>query len=214
LAVWEQSTADLVFELSRLRQQTWVRAGLRLGIMREPGGFPDSQNREASSRAPNDRERVGTKSDDSPKTVQDGRWQLTSAPGNTVRLVRLPGVDETMRIAILSFTTGKRWDIQLNQPGFRVKAQQRYALNFRARADRPRTVGVGFAKADSPYSTLGLYSKRVLSPDWRSFREEFVASADDENARIHFDVGCRDIAVEFSSVTLTSATDGQLIKPA
>jgi chromosome segregation ATPase len=213
LGVWEQSTADLVFELSRLRQQTWVRAGLRLGIVREPDGFPDSQNREASSGPPDDRERPGTESDCSPKTVQDGRWQLRSAPGNTVRLVRVPGVDETIRIAILSFTTGKRWDIQVNQPGFRVKAQQRYALNFRARADRPRTVGVGVAKADSPWSALGLYSKLVLSPDWRSFREEFVASADDDNARIHFDVGGRDIAVELSSLTLSSTTDGQLIEP-
>jgi hypothetical protein len=101
LAVWEQSTADLAFELSRLRQQTRVRAGLRLGIVREPGGFPVSQNREESG-APDDGECLGTESDCSPKAVQDGRWQLWSAPGNTARLVPLPGVDETLRIAILA----------------------------------------------------------------------------------------------------------------
>jgi SAM-dependent methyltransferase len=49
---------------------------------------------------------------------------------------------------------------------------------------------------------LGLYRKIELTPEWQSFEEEFVAAADEDNARIHFDLGNSGIPVELASVNL------------
>ena len=41
-----------------------------------------------------------------------------------------------------------------------------------------------------------------LTPEWQSFEDEFVATVDDDNARIHFDLGASNAAVELASVRL------------
>jgi hypothetical protein len=41
-----------------------------------------------------------------------------------------------------------------------------------------------------------------LTPEWQTYQEEFVALADDDNARIHFDLGGKSIGVDLTSVFL------------
>ncbi|MCI0563678.1 MAG: GDSL-type esterase/lipase family protein, partial [Nitrososphaera sp.] len=103
--------------------------------------------------------------------------------------------------------------IQLNQAQLKVKENHRYTVNFRARADSPRSIIVGFAKAHEPWSNLGLWKNIELTSEWRSFQEEFVPSANEDKARIHFDVGDSDISVEFSDVSLVSVPDGETVAP-
>jgi hypothetical protein len=86
-------------------------------------------------------------------------------------------------------------------------------VEFRARADRSRRIGVGFARAHEPWTSLGLYLKLNLTPEWQTFHQEFLASADDDKARIHFDLGGRNIGVELTSVTLQKVTDSQRRDP-
>ena len=52
-----------------------------------------------------------------------------------------------------------------------------------------------------------------LTSEWQSFAEEFVATMDDDNAPIHFDVGDSDVEVEVSDADLRSLPDGKIIKP-
>jgi hypothetical protein len=52
-----------------------------------------------------------------------------------------------------------------------------------------------------------------LSSEWQSFEEDFVATEDDDNARIHFDVGHSDIPVDLSSFSLRSLSEGRFIEP-
>lgn len=103
--------------------------------------------------------------------------------------------------------TAPKYDIQLNQPRLRVKAMQCCRLQFRARSDSPRIMYTGLAKAESPWSGLGLYASSELTSEWKSFEEEFVAQTDEENALIQFDISESDILIESSSVTLGSLDD-------
>jgi glycosyltransferase involved in cell wall biosynthesis/SAM-dependent methyltransferase len=140
-------------------------------------------------------------------------WWLRVAEGNRANLEFPPDNSDAVRIAIEKAATGMSSDIQLNEPQLTVKANHNYVINFLARADSVRSIFVGFAKAHAPWSNLGLFGEIELTSDWQSFQFEFDATEDEDDARIHFDVGQKDIPVELSSVTLCSLSEGKFIKP-
>ncbi len=141
------------------------------------------------------------------------KWWLRVAGGSAAEL-GLSGDDpEAVRIAIQKVATKTASDIQLNLPRLRVEANGSYRVRFQARADRPRSITVGFAQAHEPWKGLGLYRKIELTSDWGNFQEDFVASANETNGRIHFDVGERETSVDLSSVALYSLGNGQRIEP-
>lgn len=135
------------------------------------------------------------------------KWSLRFAKGNVVKLVFPPGDPDGVRIVIEKTETKTSYDIQLNQPNLSVKSNQRYTLYFRARADSPRSIFLGFAKNHEPWTGLGLYSKIELTSEWQSFKEDFTATGSDNNGRIHFDLGGSDISVDLSGVVLLSLLD-------
>lgn len=143
----------------------------------------------------------------------ESKWLLRVAGSNEAHLVFTPDRLDRVRIAIENAESGTSHDIQLNQPYLKVEANKRYAVRFQARADRPRRLSVGFAEAHEPWNGLGLYKRIELTSVWRSFEEEFVAAADEHNARIHFDLGDSDVPVELTSVSLRSLPDEQVIEP-
>jgi Methyltransferase domain len=142
--------------------------------------------------------------------LERNSWSLRVAGGNTATLTSPPDDSDALRIEIGTITTGTPYDIQLNQPRLRVFADERYLLKFRARADRSRPVGVGFAKAGAPWTNLGLYKTIDLASEWRDFCEEFAAVADEENARIHFDLGESGAPAELASITLSKIVGHEL----
>ena len=107
-----------------------------------------------------------------------------------------------MRVDIKKAGTHTDWHIQLNQAPLKVESNHRYRLSFRARADNTRNVLLGFARAHEPWTGLGLYKSLVLNPQWNSYQEEFVAIADDDNGKIHFDLGGNTVSAEFADVKL------------
>lgn len=141
------------------------------------------------------------------------KWLFRVAGGNIASLIFPPDIPDMVRIAIKKVETKNSFDIQLNMPRLKVKSKHCYAVVFRARADSQRNIIVGFAKAYESWDNLGLYKNIELKAEWQNYDIEFVATADDDNARIHFDIGDSDISVELSSVSLRSLLDGQIIKP-
>jgi hypothetical protein len=47
-----------------------------------------------------------------------------------------------------------------------------------------------------------MYTTVHLTPEWQTVEEEFVALDDDDDCRIHFDLGGRPIGVDLTSVVL------------
>jgi hypothetical protein len=144
---------------------------------------------------------------------RQSKWRLKATSGNVADIVFSPDDPERVRIDITNIETMIEHDIQLNQPYLKVKSNHPYAVRFMARADRPRSIIVGFAKAYDPWSGLGLYEKIELTSEWQSLQKDFIAKADDDNGRIHFDVGGSDIPVELTAVSLRSLPDDQAIEP-
>lgn len=144
---------------------------------------------------------------------RESKWRLKATGGNVADMVFSADDPERVRIVSTNVQAMTEYEIQLNQPHLKVKSNQSYVVRFRARADRPRSIIVGFAKAYDPWSGLGLYEKIELTSDWQTFQESFIATADDDNARIHFDVGGSDTPVEVSAVCLRSLPDDQAIEP-
>ena len=141
--------------------------------------------------------------------ISEGEWYLKTEEGNKASLVFPPDKPEQVRIIIDRNETKTRHDIQLNKPKLSVKSDQRYIILFRARADRPRGLTFGFAKDHEPWDGLGLFRDVGLTSEWQSFRGEFIPPMDDDNARIHFDVGDSDAAVEISDISLNSLPMGE-----
>ena len=145
-------------------------------------------------------------------THYDG-WLFRVAGRNQAELVWTANQPELMRIAIGSCESALEYDIQLNLPRLAIRAGKAYRLAFRARADAPRSICCGVAMAHEPWASLGLYRKIDLTTEWRAFEEEFIASEDDGNGRIHFDAGSSDTAVDLSGVTLRSLPGGEAVLP-
>ena len=149
--------------------------------------------------------------------VDDNRknaWRLqVNGRENAAKLVFPPENPEQLQIEIKKAETKTPWDIQLNQEPLSVKVGKRYFVHFKARADKPRSIALGFSKAHEPWDGLGLYMNIELTPEWQSFHEEFVTTDDDNNARIHFDMGNSGVSVELSDVTLHSLPDNNVITP-
>jgi hypothetical protein len=141
------------------------------------------------------------------------RWRFQVLAGNVAELVLPPNNLDAIRVAIRKYGTQDTWGIQLNQDRFTVKAHHRYSVTFRARADSPRNVIVSFSQAHEPWTNLGLWKNIVLTREWKSFEEEFTSDTDENNARIHFDVGSSDVSVEFSHVNLLWLPGGISVAP-
>ncbi len=145
--------------------------------------------------------------------IRQMKWWLRIGEGSLANLEFPPTDRDMVRIAIEKAGTGVSHDIQLNEPRIKVKQNDRYVVNFLARADKHRSIFLGFAKDHPPWSNLGLYREIELTTEWQTFEEQFVAAADADNARLHFDVGETDISVELASVSLRSLPDGRSIEP-
>ncbi len=138
------------------------------------------------------------------------KWSLGVAGGNFAKLLFPSDDPEALRVTIKKATTKNSWDIQLKYPRLEVRSNQGYRVQIRGRADSPRSIYVGFARAHEPWTGLGLYQKIALTPEWQSFQADFTATGDEDNAHIYFDLGGSDISVEVSGVILLSLDPREL----
>jgi hypothetical protein len=146
--------------------------------------------------------------------LRESQWRLRLAGGDEAQLILPADRPDDIRINITSAPSAQIYDIQLNQAGLRAQANASYALSFRARSDRPRTMFAGFARAHGDFNGLGYYSKIALTPEWRNVEEIFVPTADDDNARVFFDMGGNDAPIEVSAIHLRRMPEGTFIEPA
>ena len=148
------------------------------------------------------------------ESSNDWNRLLRVAEGFEARLQVASDVFDWVRVDIARISEGSNYDIQLDLSHFQVSADQRYLLSFLARADAPRAVGVGVAQGHAPWLNLGYYERLDLNESWQFFQRSFVATADEENGRIQFDLGESIASVELSHIKLRNDTEGDLAQPA
>ena len=120
LAESERLSDERAMLLADLRSRPWVSLGFRLRLLKPSPEMDVADHGSAAGQA--------------------GHWQLALSPGYDAHLMSAPGERESVRVVIATARSKDRWDIQFNRPGLRVMAQRRYAVHFRARADRPRKI--------------------------------------------------------------------------
>jgi peptidoglycan/xylan/chitin deacetylase (PgdA/CDA1 family)/glycosyltransferase involved in cell wall biosynthesis/SAM-dependent methyltransferase len=137
-----------------------------------------------------------------PEEVKYGSWLFRVSGANDAELASPPDRPDAVRVSILRNDNRAAWDIQLSLRRQSLRGGQPYRVGFEARADKPRSIAVGVSLAREPWSGLGLYQFVDLTAEWERYEVEFTATADDEEARIHFDLAGAGIAVEITSVGL------------
>lgn len=83
-------------------------------------------------------------------------------------------------------TGRENWHVQFNQSKLAVKKNAVYTVTFRASADRPRKVSLSVTQAHDPWKPVGLSASLALTREPRSFTFTFIATEDDDLARLSF----------------------------
>lgn len=76
------------------------------------------------------------------------------------------------------------WHVQYWWAPVSIERGAAYVLRFQARAEREAQISANCMMAHEPWQHLGLTRSFRLGPEWREYEFFFVASADDERARV------------------------------
>jgi hypothetical protein len=112
-------------------------------------------------------------------------WNLEQHEGCQATLSQARDVQDAVRIEVAQ-ANETHWHLQLTQGGLKVVKGRYYTLSFEAAARAKRPLGCVVSQAHSPWANLGLSQSMDLTPDWQTFRFGFVATNDDNDARISF----------------------------
>ncbi len=94
------------------------------------------------------------------------------------------------------------WHIQLTQGGFALTKGRYYTVSFAASSTRQRAITCSVGQGHSPWGNLGLSRQVGLGETDSYFSFGFVATADDDNARISFALGGDDAPINLANVEL------------
>ncbi len=112
------------------------------------------------------------------------RWNLEQHDSCQARLSRSQSPSGDAVQVDIDRSNQTQWHLQLTQGGLKVTEGRYYTLSFEAVAQAERQIGCVVSQAHSPWANLGLSRSVDLSTEWRTFEFGFVATADDDNARI------------------------------
>lgn len=159
-----------------------------------PGGEPpsadaDDSSRESAADAPATAEPLPSVPATSDPFVAGDQWVLETH--GQASAARQPGAEDptALRVAIASRVDAPAWQIQLRGPEGKVRAGQAYVVRFRVRADRERDIECHLAQNHEPWANLGLNRRLRIGPTWKTIRLVARATADDDRARLHFNLG-------------------------
>jgi glycosyltransferase involved in cell wall biosynthesis len=138
------------------------------------------------------------------------KWTLRVARSGSAKL-EFPSEphDGAVRVQIARLPERPSFNLQLNQGHFHVRRDGDYKIRFAARADGSRSMLVGLAHAQEPWTGLGLYQRVELTSDWANYEFEVTATEGETNARVHFDLGESEVPVEVAALSVTDAITGE-----
>ena len=121
----------------------------------------------------------------SPTPSWPGTWKAGTSSSTRARRSMRPS--KTARPSCASANPAAAgWHVQFNQSKLAVKRGGVYTVSFRAAADRHRKVNLSLMQAHDPWGNLGLATSLALTKQPQPFTFTFIATDDDENARLNF----------------------------
>jgi len=134
------------------------------------------------------------------------QWRLVATKDYPAVLTFPDTMPDAMRVEFGTLPTLEPWRVRLASQPTEVRADAKYRVAFRIRADKPREVIFTVREAQEPWANLGLYGRIPVTDQWQSVTREFTAKADASNALFSFDLGGSDIAVEIADVSFRPAS--------
>jgi len=160
-------------------------------ILRKPGGRED-----VGLPAPRDLDRIVR-----PFGGAE-RWRLAASEGNRATLLLSADSSDEMRVAFGTLSGTERWRVQLVCRPMALHMKAECQISFRARAEKPRTIGIAVKESQAPWAGLGLHVESALSTEWQTITHAFRPRADCASAVVSFELGGSDVAVEFADVEI------------
>ncbi len=143
-------------------------------------------------------------------------WKLVLAGGAAGDL--RPGPDASM-LAIETKTAGLDWHVQASLHDLALADGCVYTVEFLARADHPRRLGVGvgidaLARPNDPWRSFGLLDSAEIGPDWQPVRFSFPAhSVAGTPASLNFNAGQAVGLVSIKDLRLVADAPGAGLQP-
>ncbi|MEN6575358.1 MAG: carbohydrate binding domain-containing protein [Phycisphaerales bacterium] len=129
-------------------------------------------------------------------------WNLEQHEDCRATLAHPQGLPKNAMQIDIAKANETQWHLQLTQGGFKVTAGRYYMLSFEAASSRNRQIGCVVSQAHDPWGNLGLSRSVEMGTDWQTFKFGFVATADDDNARISFAFSGDSTPFQFAHVEL------------
>ncbi len=140
-------------------------------------------------------------------------WELGVEAGSKAEL-KPQAEPGAIRIEIgATVRTAPEWHIRWDQYGLPLAGAQVHRLNFRARADQPRSIVVAVTQGGGTFGPLGLYETVQLTPQWQAYQLFFTPPLDDRNGRIHFALGGHAPSVDLADIAVTNESTGNPVVP-
>ena len=137
-------------------------------------------------------------------------WAVETREGNVATLVS-QHVENWMRVTIEKLASRSLSSIRLRKEPVSVTRNHQYVLKFWMQADAARPVTCGMASGTGAEQLLGASTKVDAGTWWQEFSCSFKATATDTNARIFFDLGTSEAALELSRVELRDLSTGTVV---
>ncbi|MCX6047212.1 MAG: carbohydrate binding domain-containing protein [Chloroflexi bacterium] len=103
------------------------------------------------------------------------------------------------------------WHVQVYAPQLPIQAGQRYHITFAAKTDAPGPIAYNVSQNHEPWQGLGFDGRGQLTQEWQTFEADFMASADDDNGRVVFDLGQAARTIWLARVSLRPYTPTGLL---
>ena len=146
--------------------------------------------------------------------VRQGRpehWGLEQHQGCAAELSRHTHREKPCARIRITKRGNTDWHLQFNQAKLKIKEGRYYTVRFAAAADASRPLACSVGQAHESWQNLGLSGQVTLTPEWKTYRLGFTATADDDNARVSFTLGGADATIYLSSVELFTGGQQGLI---
>lgn len=93
-------------------------------------------------------------------------------------------------VARINDNRGPNWHVQAHLGGLNLENGQVYTVTFRAKANKPETIGIDARLNKPDWRFLGLGTSARLDQDWKEYAYSFrVANSEPDSARISFVLG-------------------------
>ncbi|MFO0946584.1 MAG: carbohydrate binding domain-containing protein [Planctomycetota bacterium] len=140
-------------------------------------------------------------SPDEGKTFDSAEWQLAVNPPCVAELRNDSAAKDKLHVEIDKIDELQMpWHIRLTRGGIAVRANTKYTVRFKARAQAPRGIVVTVSQGHPPSKNLGFHRLITLSNQWEDYQFRFEPEFDEKDAQIEFNLGNSDIDLELDDV--------------